>query len=138
MKKILKKIIKLFLVLVVGLILIFYILANHSEKETSYKCVGYILMNNNEYPKDFYFRLTEYKWWIFWADSPGFINLEVPNEWVNIYWDLKNVGDQIQIFEKDFSSNKLKIIGNFSRLSKILRLQTHLGFYDGECKKIEN
>ena len=136
--KILKKIIKYFLISLVGLILIFYILTNHSEKVSSYKCVGTILMDNNEYPKNFYIRHTDYRWWIFWGDSAGFINLEVPNEWVDVYHDLKIIGDQIQIFKKDFSSNELKIVGNFSRLSEILRLQTHVGFYDGECKKIEN
>tara|TARA_R110002020_G_scaffold52042_3_gene146790 strand:+ start:358 stop:756 length:399 start_codon:yes stop_codon:yes gene_type:complete len=128
-----KKILKVIAALLVTLVLLFVVVAKFSAIESRYECKGTIISNGITRPTLVYIKLNEYRWWVgLWSDSDGSLNLEVPNEFVDYFGHLKEVGDLLQIF--DHSKN---LVGSYSRLSGTLALQTDLGFIDGTCVKIE-
>ena len=67
-----------------------------------------------------------------WGDSDGSVILEIPNEWIEYYEQVEEVGDQLQVFET-YPQKTLK--GNFSKLSKTLAIDlgSPFGFFDGSC-----
>lgn len=116
------------------LILLFFFIAKFSMTESSFQCTGEITRENvSQRSKTVYIKLTEYRPWIgLWSNSSGSLDLEIPNEWVEYYGYIEEVGDQFQIYET-YPSKSLK--GNFSKLSKTLaiNLESPFGFFDGAC-----
>lgn len=118
------------LLVVIGLLLLN---ANFSSVASNYECKGELSVGESNVEKTVYIVLEEYRWWVgLWSDSHGHMLLEIPNEHVNYYNQLVEVGNQIQIYDPP---NKVK--GNFSTLSKVLALKTPYGFFDGKCLRIK-
>ena len=113
---------------VLGIVVLFFFAANFSEVESSFQCSGEISLNGTTRPITVYMKLIEYRPWVR-SDSDGSIGLEIPNEWLEYYGHIEEVGDQIQIYE--YPQKTLK--GNFSSLSKTLALESSFGFFDGTC-----
>jgi hypothetical protein len=128
-----KKLLKIAAALLVVPVLLYVVAVNFSAIESRYECKGTIISNGITRPTVVYVKLNEYRWWVgLWSDSDGSLNLEIPNEFVDYFGDLKEVGDQLQVF--DHSKN---LVGSYSRLSGTLALKTSRGFIDGTCVKIE-
>ncbi len=127
-----KKFITLSFTVIVGVLSIFLFAVNFSTTETKFKCIGSIKTDKeNSQDLTLFLKLQEYRWWVgLWSDSDGALNIEVPNQWVDYYGDLIEVGDQLQI------NRYGNIQGNFSKLSKVIALKTHFGFYDGICTEV--
>lgn len=105
--------------------------------ESSYRCYGKIAYKENTAPIEVYFELVEYKKpWIFWSDSDGSINLEVPNLGIFKYYShVEQIGNKLFIYDT-YPSKKLQ--GGFFKLSKTLSLNLpYGGFYDGTCNTQE-
>lgn len=127
------KFIKYIVAILLTVILLFQFVVNFSGVSSSFECAGEISSGENTEPKTIYIVLDEYRWWVgLWSDSDGNLQLEIPNETVEIYLHLVEVGNQIQIYYD--SPNEMK--GNFSKLSKTLALKGYFGFFDGKCKAI--
>ncbi|OGZ62663.1 MAG: hypothetical protein A3C58_03330 [Candidatus Staskawiczbacteria bacterium RIFCSPHIGHO2_02_FULL_34_10] len=126
-----KKSIKYIGFAVLGVVVLFFFATQFSEAESSFQCFGEISFNGTTRPMTVYMKLTEYRPWVL-SDSHGSINLEIPNEWIEYYGHIEEVGDQLQIYET-YPQKMLK--GNFSRLSKTLAidLESPFGFFDGNC-----
>ncbi|MDP3769874.1 MAG: hypothetical protein Q8R40_02980 [bacterium] len=106
-----KKSLKYIGLIVAGLVILFFFVANFSAAELSFQCSGETTLNNTTRPMTVYMKLAEYRPWVgLWSDSDGSINLEIPNEWVEYYGDIEEVGDQLQIYET-YPQKMLK--GNF-------------------------
>ena len=128
-----KKLLKYIGIPIFTLIVLFLIVVNFSAVESSFKCSGQLSLDGNTQSKTIYMKLTQYRPWVgLWSDSSGSVNLEIPNEWVEYYEHVEEVGDQYQIFET-YPQKTLK--GNFSLLSKTLAidLESPFGFFDGLC-----
>ena len=118
------------LLIVIGL---FLFVANFSSVTSNYECPGEISKGEKKTPKTIYILLEEYRWWVsLWSDSDGNLKLEIPNELVDYYSHVVEVGNQLQIYEPP---NEMK--GYFSTLSKTLSLKTQYGFFDGKCVSIK-
>lgn len=130
-----KRILKYIGIGLVLIILLFIFIANFSDVESNFKCVGEISSENSNTPVTTYLKLNEYRPWVgLWGDSDASIILEIPNEVYDYYGQVEEVGDQLQIFD-EYPTKKLK--GNFSKLSKTLTIQIdYLGFFDGTCSTI--
>ncbi|PCJ34863.1 MAG: hypothetical protein COA93_03905 [Alphaproteobacteria bacterium] len=127
------KLIKYIGVLLFTVVILFLFVANFSSVSSSFECVGKVTSKGNVEPKTIYIVIEEYRWWVgLWSDSDGMVKLEIPNEVFEVYLHVIEAGEQLRIYE---SPNKIK--GNFSKLSKVLALQTPLGFFDGKCKVIK-
>jgi hypothetical protein len=101
-----------------------------SAKETSYQCEGEF---DGKGAKDsIFFKLTEYRWWVFWADNDGLLTIEVPSRASHGgLFHIKRVGDQIQLISFD---NGLR--GSFSFLSNHIVAFLDPTF-EGTCKRID-
>lgn len=118
---------------VLGFIILFLFVSNFSTTESSFQCSGEISGSEISRPMNIYIKLTEARPWVgLWSDSDGSINLEIPNEWVEYYEHIEEVGDQLQIY-KTYPQKTLK--GNFSVLSRTLAIDlgSPFGFFDGAC-----
>jgi len=128
-----KNILKVIVALLVMLMLLFVFVAKFSAIESRYECQGTIISHGITRPAVVYVKLNQYRWWVgLWGDSDGELHLEIPNKFVDYFRHLKEVGDQLQIFDHD-----KKLIGSYSRLSGTLTLNTSVGFIEGTCVKIE-
>lgn len=117
---------------VVSVVLLFAFVANFSAVESRFQCSGSLSLNDASSTATVYLRVERYRWWVsLWSDSDAAIWLEIPNQFVETFSEVLEVGDQLQIFGLD-----AEIKGNFSTLSHVLALQTSRGFFDGECKRI--
>ena len=120
-------------VVALAVVLLYFFVVNYSSVETSFECPGGFTNSNLTEPATIFFRLEEYRWWVgLWNESDGNLRLEVPNERVDYYPQLVEVGDQIQIVDYEG-----EIAGNFSTLSNVFALNTALGFFDGSCEPID-
>lgn len=108
-----------------GLVMVFVF----STKEASYQCQGH--MEGKGAKDTLYFKLTEYRWWVLWADNDGLLNIEVPSRAIIELFIIKRVGDQVQLFTFD---NNLR--GYFSILSNHIAVFLDPAF-EGTCKIIE-
>ena len=109
-------------------ILLFIFVANFSSVESNFECSGEMTSNGSSKPSTIYIKFEKYRWWI-GGDSDGNLYLEIPNETVQYFSNVVDVGPQVQILS---SQNEIK--GNFSTLSKTLAFSTPVGFFDGTCK----
>ncbi|MDM7941607.1 MAG: hypothetical protein QUV35_03165 [Hydrogenophaga sp.] len=113
--------------------LLFLFLVNFSSVESSYECIGQTRDGGDSQPSTVYLQLEEYRWWVgLWSKSDAYLYVEIPNTFVFGYTHLDKVGHQYQIYEAEN-----KFTGNFSTLSSALALSTHLGFFEGACKRKE-
>ena len=120
------------LILIAILLLVFS--AKFSSEQYRYECLGETVLEGDSRPMTIYIILEEYRWWVgLWSDSDGNLNLEIPNQALEYYPHIVEVGQQLQIY--DWSKEELK--GVFSKLSKIVSLNTPLGFFDGKCHEID-
>ena len=118
------------LLIVIGL---FLFAANFSSVTSNYECPGVITNGENAAPKTIYIVLKEYRWWVgLWSDSDGNLKLEIPNEHLDYYSHVVEVGNQLQIY---YRPSEMK--GHFSTLSKTLALKIPYGFFDGKCVAIK-
>src|SRR5690606_22595884 len=107
--------------------------ANFSAAETRFECSSFVPESEGSLPAMVYLRLEQYRWWVgLWSDSDAALWLEIPSEAVEYFSDVREVGDQLQVFD---SSESIK--GNFSTLSHVLAIQTSRGFFDGKCRVID-
>jgi hypothetical protein len=119
---------------IVVLSLLFVFVANFSSVESRYECKGELTFMGVKQPKTLYMRIGEYRWWVgLWSDSDGDVHIEIPNEIVRYYFDVNEVGDQLQIFGAN-----MKLVGSFSKLSKSLSIDSGIGIFDGKCERISN
>lgn len=119
--------------LALAVLLLFLFVANFSGVESRFQCSGELPSDGSSQPVTVYLKLLEYRWWVgLWSDSDASLWLEVPNNTVEYFGHVVEVGDQLQIFD---SAKGLK--GNFSSLSKALALGTTIGLFDGICKRID-
>jgi len=109
------------------------VILKFSSAESRSECPGKLSAGQASKPATVFIRLAKYRWWVrLWSDSDAALWLEIPNQTVDYFGHVKEVGDQLQIYG---SKNDIK--GNFSTLSKALALSTLNGFFDGVCKKID-
>ena len=119
--------------LVLVALLLFVFVVNFSVVESRFECSGELSSDGSAIPATVYTRFEEYRWWVgLWSDSDGALWLEIPNQALDYFRRIAEVGDQLQIFD---AQNALK--GNFSTLSNRLALNTPLGFFDGPCRRID-
>jgi len=109
--------------LAVFIIIALIILFNYSEKKYTYSCEQESVNGNIELSM----KLTEYKWWIFWGNSDGYMNVEIPNKKIDYFEKLEINGDNILIYK---SGN---ITGRFSKLTNYLYLESDYMPFDGKC-----
>lgn len=115
-------------------VLLFIFIVNFSSVESRYECVGELTFEGETTSKTIYIKIQEYRWWVgLWSDTDGNIQLEIPNETLSYYSNLKEVGDQLQIFGADMNP-----AGSFSTLSKALTIDTGIGIFDGKCERISD
>jgi hypothetical protein len=124
-KKWLRVLLLVLISIVGGLVIVFLF----STKEASYQCEGE--MEGKAAKDTLYFKLTEYRWWVVWADNDGLLNIEVPSRAIIELFTIKRVGDQVQLFT--FGNN---LRGYFSILSNHIVVFLDPAF-EGNCKKIE-
>jgi hypothetical protein len=105
------------------LVLFIIILFNYSEKKYTYYCKEESLSENI----DLSMELTEYRWWIFWGNSDGYMNVEIPNKKNDYFEKLEINGDNILIYKNNV------IVGIFSRLTDYLYLESDYLSFDGKC-----
>jgi hypothetical protein len=120
------KLVKVFVPLAAGAILIFVVVA-----ESRYKCSGKVSSGGSSQPVTVYMKLEKYRWWVgLWSDSAGAVWLEIPNETVQYYEHTVEVGDQLQLFDSTKTPK-----GYFSTLSKTMAVSIPVsGFFDGTCE----
>jgi hypothetical protein len=136
--KITIRIFKYLILSILGFISIFLIIIYFSEVKSNFQCFGKISYKGNTRPITIYVKLAEYRWWVgLWGDgSDGYLNLEIPNTWVDYYGYIEESGDQRFIYDYEkYPQKTLK--GNFSILSKTLTLDTAMGFFDGVCSVVD-
>jgi ABC-type cobalt transport system substrate-binding protein len=118
----------LVLIVIIALVVVF----KFSTVETNFECKGKISANNKSEESTIYIKVNEYRPWVgLWSDADGDLKFEIPNQHLGYYTPIKEVGDQLQIYDGE------KIAGNFSKLSKVLALKVPTGFFDGSCTAIE-
>jgi hypothetical protein len=121
--------ISLIFIAVISLVIVF----KFSAVETSFECKGKISADSKTEESTIYIKVDEYRFWVsLWSDADGNLKFEIPNQDYGYYTPIKEVGDQLQIYDEK------KIAGNFSKLSKVLTLKVPTGFFDGNCKPIGN
>ena len=120
--------VSLIFIVVIALVVIF----KFSAVETSFECKGKVSADNKSEESAIYIKLSEYRPWVgLWSDADGDLKFEIPSQYLGYYTPIKEVGDQLQIYDGQ------KIAGNFSKLSKVLALKVPTGFFDGSCTAIE-
>jgi hypothetical protein len=129
------KLIKILAAIGVVVLLLFIFVVNFSAVESRFQCPGEISSTDGSRPVTVYLKLEEYRWWVgLWSESDAAMHIEIPNNHIDYFGNIKKVGDQYQIFD---SANSLK--GNFSTLSKTLTIQLPIklktDLFDGTCKK---
>ena len=116
--------------LVVLIISGFVFIANLSVASYRYECVGEVVNRQSTSPVTVFIKVERYRWWVgLWGDSDGSLYVEVPNGFVRYFGDLRELGEQTQIFDFDG-----RLQGNFSSLSRILALDLPNGMFDGRCE----
>lgn len=116
-----------------AVVALFVLLANFSAAESRFECSRSVSGSDGSLPTMVYLRLEQYRWWVgLWSDSDAALWVEIPSEAVEYFSDVREVGDQLQVFD---SGGAIK--GNFSTLSHVLAIQTSLGFFDGKCRVID-
>lgn len=114
-------------------IIVVVLVVNFSETKQNLICSGTITKEGVSEDSTIYLELSDYRPWVkLWNDSEGYINLEIPNEWVEYYSYIKREGHQLQIYET-YPEKTLK--GNLSTLSKSLSIDlgSPFGFFEGSC-----
>lgn len=130
MKLNIKSIIFTFIVL---LIITFGVVLGFSSEVSRFECDGQITSKNDTQPATIYIKLEEYRWWVgLWSDSNGNLRLEIPNMVYQYYSHIDDLGELLHIYP---SPDEFR--GSFSKLSKILAIETSVGFFDGKCKNLE-
>jgi hypothetical protein len=101
----------------------------YSIAETSFQCNGEISGESST----IFIKLGEYRWWVhLWSNSDGDLKLEIPNRYYDYYSPLTEIGDQLQIWDRE------KQRGNFSKLSNALTLDTATGVFKGTCTRMHD
>jgi hypothetical protein len=121
----------LIFVLVVALLIgiWFFTVVNFGTVNSSFSCSGTVQTDDGQKPYTVYIKIEEYRrWLILWGESDGNMYLEIPSVTVHHYPDIIDLDPQLQI--NDWGG---KLVGNFSKLSKTLALDTPIGFFDGAC-----
>lgn len=118
---------------------LFLVAANFSAVETRYVCSGDVTNDGIRHPLTLYIKLNKYRWWVhLWSDSYGDLWIEAPSETVEYLNHIRQVGDQLQLFDDNLRGVK-DMRGWFSTLSSYLSVKVvGLGFFDGSCKKISD
>ncbi|MGI6378939.1 MAG: hypothetical protein ACOX0H_02975 [Patescibacteria group bacterium] len=109
--------------LAVLIIIVLIIFFNYSEKNYKYSCKQESINESIE----LVMKLTEYRWWIFWGKSDGYINVEIPNKKFGYFGELDINGDNVLIYK---SGN---IAGRFSKLTNYLYLDSDYFSFNGKC-----
>ena len=129
-----KTVFKYILILIIFLFALLMYVKNTAVTEYRYECKGTITDEGKTQDLTVFVKLSVFAFYThLWGNSDGSIWLEVPNQWVESYSDLDEVGDAYHIYNNKREALK----GNFSTLSKTLAISTYYGFYDGVCKAIE-
>ncbi len=124
--------------LVASIVLLYVFLVYFSSVESKYECDGAFVLDGVTESATVFIRLEEYRPWVsIWSDADASLWLEIPNEHVEYFDNLVRVADSYQIWESQYG-NKTGLRGNFSTLSGAFALDTHKGFYDGTCARIDN
>jgi hypothetical protein len=78
--------------------------------------------------------------WPFSGQTDAAMWIEIPNEHVWWYDDLRLVGDQYQIFGREIDpqslSGKSNMVGNYSEFSKSLAIQVGGDLFEGSCQSL--
>jgi hypothetical protein len=128
-----KTILKALAALLAILFVLLIFAVKFSTVESRYECKSTITFNGTTRPAVVYLKITEARWWArLWSDSDGDMNLEIPNEFVDYFSHIKEVGDQLQIFD-----HRGNLVGTYSSLSGALMLKTTRGLIEGKCVRIE-
>ena len=120
-------------------VILFLVAANFSSIESRYECSGDVTNDGNRHPLTLYIKLTKYRWWVhLWSDSYGNLWIEAPSETIEYINHIRQVGDQLQLFDDNLRGTK-DMRGGFSTLSSYPSVKVAgLGFFDGSCKKISD
>ena len=112
---------------------LYWIVMNYSITSTAYACAGYIEGKENLGQTSIHFKLGKARWWVkLWSDSYGEMNAELPNQFFKYYSDIKEARELLLVY--DFNE---KQVTNFSRLSKILKIELQNGIFNGSYTKHE-
>jgi len=121
----------------VAVFLLLVFAAKFATVESRFQCPGEISSTDGLRSVTVYLKLEEYRWWVgLWSESDATVHIEIPNTYLDVFTNVKKVGDYYQIFH---SPKDLK--GMFSTLSKTLSIQLpaklKTDFFDGTCTKID-
>ena len=114
-----------FLVVMLG-----WFFPNHSIVTTSYACEGSFTDREVSYDSQLYFELREYRWWV-WGESEGNLWIEIPLSVVVYFPMVEKIGNLRQISDWEH-----RLVGNFSTLSKVLSIDTGVGWFEGQCSEL--
>jgi len=139
-----KKLVRLLLLFIAGVVLFFVVVANYSEEVTQYSCLGtYKTKNETEEPGEVFIKVNKYRWWVgIWNDkSDGTIfveyrkgidpNTKIPLSYIDHLLDTSHAEGVIHIRD-----SKMTPAGAFYLLSGSVTLKSTYGWFDGKCSKI--
>jgi hypothetical protein len=109
--------------LIIFLAISVIILFNYSEKEYFYNCEE----DSANQKTELFMKITEYRWWIFWGNSDGYMNVEIPNKKADYFEKLEINENNIFIYENN------GIVGIFSKLTNYLKIESDYLSFDGKC-----
>ena len=94
-----------------------------------YKCDGTITGKPQGSNTRIFFELREYRKWASWlSNSDGYMMLQLPSQTLEWHSEIQDDGAKFQILNEDFS-----VVGQFSKASGNLSIQSLDGFFDGNC-----
>lgn len=134
--RLLKAGLKIFTSVAIFAVFLLVFVVNFSAVESRYECSGIITNDGNRQSFTLYAKLNTFRWWVLWADSYGYLWVEVPGQTIEYFNYIRKIGDQLQILDDNLRGSK-EMRGNFSALSKYLSIKVAgVGFFDGSCKRI--
>ena len=129
------KILKLILGALLIIAVLIFVVANYSEKTSTYKCNVIYSTKNKELPTSLYMKINVYRWWVaLWSSKGKDANIwiEAPSIAFNVYHHVTHSGDLFLIYKSTGES-----VGTFSTLSNNLSLEYGRGLFKGECSLVQ-
>lgn len=111
-----------------SLIALYVIAIYFSAKQSVYKCDGRFEKYGNQ---EIFLNVSEYRFWVhLWSKHDADIKVEIPNKNYDYFNEVRLSGDLLQITKNGM------IVGQLSKLSGALILNTSNDLYEGNCHKV--
>jgi len=122
--------IKTIALLFAAAIALFFVVANFSSVQTTYKCSGSLFSGPTSSLEIANLRIETYRPWVgLWSESDGSLTLEIPHKTTEYFDHVQRSSINLQIGRLDSAS-----FGTFSLISKTITISTGIGQYEGACQ----